>query len=129
MERKPRLIRVLGRAEELGLIFSFLLLILVEAGYVVWLQWLPALPAQQHSDPFLLMPPWYRRPGAEVMLLLTLVGGVIGWAGLGLARFLATSRSPARSRFRAVAVYRIKMAAFYAFLVGAYMLSIHILRS
>src|SRR5688572_32185759 len=92
MDRKHLLIRVLRRGEELGLLISFLLLILVEAGYVAWLERLPVIPPHNHSDPFLLLPPWYEHPRAEVTLLLTLVGGMIGWAGVGLAQFLKTKR-------------------------------------
>jgi hypothetical protein len=132
MERKHLLIRILQRGEELGLLFSFLLLILVEAGYVAWLQRLPAIPPREHSDPFLLMPPWYEHPRAEVTLLLTLVGGMIGWAGVGVVRFLRTSRRhngiAERSGSKAVAAYRLKTAAFYALLTGADLLSIQFLR-
>jgi hypothetical protein len=127
MKRKHLLMRILRRGEELGLLFSFLLLILVEAGYVAWLHRLPAIPPREHSDPFLLMPPWYGHPGAEVTLLLGLVGGMIGWAGVGVARFLAARRSAERSSSRAVAAYRLKTAAFYALLAGAGLLSIQFL--
>ncbi|MGH9630284.1 MAG: hypothetical protein ACRD7E_18370 [Bryobacteraceae bacterium] len=132
MERKHLLLQILRRGEELGLLFSFLLLILVEAGYVAWLQRLPAIPTQAHSDPFLLLPPWYEHPRAEVTLLLTLVGGMIGWAGAGLAQFLKTSRRhngiAEKSGSKAVAAYRLKTAAFYALLAGADLLSIQFLR-
>jgi hypothetical protein len=130
MKRNHLLIRILRRGEELGLLFSFLLLILVETGYVAWLHWLPAIPPREHSDPFLLMPPWYEHPRALVTLLLALVGGMIGWAGVGLAQFLKTRRHDGTedaSRFKAVAAYRIKTAAIYALLAGASLLSIQFL--
>jgi hypothetical protein len=131
VEQKHLLIRILRCGEELGLLFSFVLLILVEAGYVAWLQRLPAIPSHEHSDPFLLMPPWYGHPRGEVTLLLTLVGGMIGWAGVGVGRFLRTWRhtnTVETSCFKAVAAYRLKTAAFYALLAGANLLSIQFLR-
>jgi hypothetical protein len=130
MKRKHLLMRILRRGEELGLLFRFLLLILVEAGYVAWLQWLPAIPPREHSDPFLLMPPWYGHPRALVTLLLAFVGCMIGWAGVGLAQFLNTrgyDGAADASRSKAVAAYRIKTAAFYALLAGAGLLSIQFL--
>ena len=130
MKRNHLLMRILGRGEELGLLFSFLLLILVEAGYVAWLHWLPPIPPREHSDPFLLMPPWYEHPTGPVTLLLALVGGMIGWAGVGLVQFLKSRRHDGTadaSRFKAVAAYRLKTAAFYALLAGAGLLSIQFL--
>jgi hypothetical protein len=130
MKRNHLLMRILRRGEEFGLLFSFLLLILVEAGYVAWLHWLPAIPPREHSDPFLLMPPWYEHPTGPVTLLLALVGGMIGWAGVGLAQFLKTRRHDSTadaSRSKAVAAYRIKTTAFYALLAGAGLLSIQFL--
>jgi hypothetical protein len=131
MERKHLLIRILRRGEELGLLFSFLLLILVELGYIAWLQRLPAFPTPERHDPLLLLPPWYDHPRAPVTLLLTLVGGMIGWAGVGLAQFLKTRRrhnsTADASRSKAVAAYRLKTAAFYALLAGADLLWIQFL--
>ena len=40
-----QMVRVLKRAEDLALLFCFLALLLVEAGYVAWLERLPAFPA------------------------------------------------------------------------------------
>ena len=63
--------RVVKRAEDLGLLFFFLALILVETGYVAWLERLPAFPAPEQPNPFIVLPPWYGRPRVEVTMLLT----------------------------------------------------------
>jgi hypothetical protein len=45
MERTKGLVdRLLGYAEEFGLFMTFVLLLLVETGYVAWLERLPSFP-------------------------------------------------------------------------------------
>ena len=60
--------RILKRAEDFGLLFCFLALLLVETGYVAWLERLPAFPVPEQPSPFLQLPPWYGRPRVEVTL-------------------------------------------------------------
>jgi hypothetical protein len=76
--------RILRRGEDAGMLVSAAALILVEAGYVAWLERLPALPSPAHPVGFVDLPPWYEHPRAEVTLLLTVLGGVIAWAALGV---------------------------------------------
>ena len=64
MEQRQHILdRVFRRAEDLGLFFCFSALLLVETGYVAWLERLPAFPPpQEPGSPFLTLPPWYGRP-------------------------------------------------------------------
>src|SRR6516162_200934 len=87
--------RVLKRAQDFGLLFCFLALILVETGYVAWLERLPEFPVPEQPAPFITLPPWYGRPRVEVTLLLTVLGGMIGWSALSLLAFFRSKRRPA----------------------------------
>ena len=129
--REPILVRVLRRGEDLGLFVSFLLLILVEAGYVAWLERLPAFPIPDPPDGFLSLPPWYGRPRVEVTLLLTLLGGLIAWTGMGLLAFMRNKRRSTATcdAHRTAVMQRLKTTAFYAVLTGADLLLIQFLRS
>ena len=104
-------------------------LILIEAGYVAWLERLPVLP-ESHPVGFLVLPPWYDRPRVEVTLLLTILGGLIAaaaWGVFGLIRNSA-GESPAIER-RTIAQKRLKTAALYAIVAGADLLFIQFLRT
>jgi len=90
----------------------------VEAGYIAWLERLPALPNPAHSAGFIDLPPWLERPGVEATLLLVVLGGMIAWASWG-ASGLMRNRSDATV---AMVHKRLKTAAFYAIIVGADML-------
>ena len=69
--------RILRRGEDAGLLMSAVALVLVEAGYVAWLERLPAFPSAAHPAGFIDLPPWYEHPRVEVTLLLTILGGMI----------------------------------------------------
>jgi hypothetical protein len=128
---KERLLnRILRRGEDAGLLLSAATLILVEAGYVAWLERLPALPSATHPAGFLDLPPWYERPRVEVTLLLTVLGGVIAWAAWGVLG-LMRDRSDATfaSAHRATVNKRLKTAAFYAVVAGADLLLTQFLRT
>ena len=121
--------RVLRRGEDIGLLASAVALILVEAGYVAWLERLPAFPNSSHPAGFLDLPPWYERPRVEVTLLLTILGGVIAsaaWGVLALVRHGAAGSSAGERR--TLAQQRLKAAAFYAIVAGADLLFIQFLR-
>ena len=121
--------RVLRRGEDIGLLASAAALILVEAGYVAWLERLPVFPGPSNPVGFLVLPPWYDRPRAEVTPLLTILGGLIAsaaWGVFGLIRNSAVE-SPAGER-RTIAQKRLKTAAFYAVIAGADLLFIQFLR-
>ena len=112
--------RILRRGGDAGLLVSAAALILVEAGYVAWLERLPALPSPAHPVGFLDLPPWYEHPRVEVTLLLTVLGGVIAWAALGVCGLMRNRSDGAVAAMRRATVHkRLKTAAFYAVVVGA----------
>jgi hypothetical protein len=122
--------RVLKRAEDLGLLFCLLALLLVETGYVAWLERLPAFPAPEQPSAFLQLPPWYGRPRLEVTLLLTVVGGMITWTAFSLVAFFRSKRCTAATvdAHRTAVIDRLKAAVFWAALTGADLLAIQLLR-
>src|SRR5215475_4833174 len=122
--------RIFRRAEDLGLLFCFLALLLVETGYVAWLERLPAFPAPEQPSPFLELPPWWGRPRLEVTLLLTVLGGMIAWSALSLVTFFRSKRRTAATvdAHRSAVIQRLKAAAFWAALAGADLLSIQLFR-
>ena len=132
MAREPEAFvnRVLRRGENLGMLASAAALILVEAGYVAWLERLPVFPGPSHPLGFLALPPWYDRPRVEVTLLLTILGGLIASAAWGVFGLICNSagESPATER-RTVAQKRLKTAALYAVVAGADLLFIQFLRT
>jgi len=132
MARGPEafLNRVLRRGEDIGLLATAAALILIEAGYVAWLERLPVLPGPSHPVGFLVLPPWYDRPRVEVTLLLTILGGLIASAAGGVFGLIRNSagESPATER-RTIAQKRLKTAALYAIVAGADLLFIQFLRT
>ena len=119
--------RVLKRAEDFGVLFCFLALLLVEAGYVAWLRRLPVFPAPQPAS-FITLPPWYGRPRVEVTLLLTVLGGMIAWSALSLVAFFRSKRRAAATvdAHRTAVIGRLKTAVFWAALAGADLLAIQL---
>ena len=125
---EPLLIRMLRRGEDTGLLVSATALMLVEVGYVAWLERLPVLPSRTHPAGFLDLPPWYERPRVEVTLLLTVLGGMIAWAAWGV--FGCMRRRPegtVSSSHREIVYKRLRTAAFYAVVAGADLLVIQFL--
>ena len=102
MTRGPEALlnRVLRRGEDIGLLVTAASLILIEAGYIAWLERLPALPGPSHPVGFLVLPPWYDRPRVEVTLLLTILGGLIASAAWGVFGVIRNSagESPTTER-------------------------------
>jgi hypothetical protein len=132
MERREGLINeILKYGEELGLFITFLLLVLLEIGYVAWLERLPALPPLDYSsNEFLLLPPWYDHPRAEITLLLSAGGAAIAWAGIGLLKLAGCRRENASRRDVNRAVRdRLRTAGFWAIVAGADLLFIQLLRT
>ncbi len=118
--KEPLLNRILRRGEDAGLLASAATLMLVEAGYVAWLERLPALPRPEHRAGFLDLPPWYEHPRVEVTLMLTVLGGMIAWAAWGVLGFIRNRPDAAvASTHRAMVNKRLKTAAFYAVVAGA----------
>src|ERR1035441_10331370 len=122
--------RILQRGEDAGLLVCTAALMLVEVGYVAWLERLPALPSPAHPAGFIDLPPWYEHPRVEMTLLLTILGGIIAWAAWGVFGFMRNrSDSSAAPTHRAMVHRRLKTAAFYAIVAGADMLFIQFLRT
>ena len=86
-QRRHIMDRVLKRAQDFGLLFCFLALLLVETAYVAWLERLPAFAAPEQPAPFITLPPGYGRPRVEVTMLLTVLGGALAWSALSLVAF------------------------------------------
>ena len=120
--------RILRGGEDVGLLVSTAALMLVEVGYVAWLERLPALPSPVHPVGFIDLPPWYERPRVEVTLLLTVLGGMIGWAAWGVFGFMRSGpEGTVASSHRAMVYKRLRTAAFYAVVAGADLLVIQFL--
>jgi hypothetical protein len=132
MARGPEafLNRVLRRGEDIGLLATAAALILIEAGYVAWLERLPVLPDPSHPVGFLVLPPWYDHPRVEVTLLLTILAGLIAsaaWGVFGLIRNSA-GESPATER-RTIAQKRAEDGRSLCDRSGADLLFIQLLRT
>ena len=122
--------RILRRGEDACLLVCTAALMLVEVGYVAWLERLPALPSPAHPAGFIDLPPWYERPRVEVTLLLTVLGGLIAWAAWGVLDFMRNRPdATAATTHRAMVAKRLKTAVFYAVVAGADMLLIQFLRT
>ena len=125
--------RFLKRAEDLGLLFCFLALILVEAGYVVWLYRLPTFPTLEQPNPSdlqLIEPLWCGRPKVVVSLLPSVLGGMLAGSAWSLVAFFRSKRRAAATvdAHRSLVVYRLERAALWAVLAGAEMLAFQFLR-
>jgi hypothetical protein len=119
---------MLRRGEDAGLLVSAAALMLVEMGYVAWLERLPALPSRAHPAGFLDLPPWHERPRVEVTLLLTVLGGMIVWASWGVLGFIRSRpEETVVLTHRAMVYKRLRTAAFYAVVAGADLLVIQFL--
>jgi hypothetical protein len=109
---------------------SAVALVLVEAGYVAWLERLPAFPTTAHPAGFIDLPPWYEHPRVEVTLLLTVLGGMIAWAAWGVFGFMRVRwHGTAVPAHRGMVHKRLKTAAFYAIVAGADLLLVQFLRT
>ena len=132
MERRAesRFNRLLQQGEDIALWGCIAALILVEAGYIAWLERLPALPKSGNPVGFLDLPPWYDHPRAEVTLMLTVLGGLIVWSSCYAFAFLragtGTSGAPEK---RAAALRCLKTAAAFAVIAGADMLLIQLFQT
>jgi hypothetical protein len=128
--KQPLYNRILQLGEDAGLLVSVSALMLVEMGYVAWLERLPALPTPAHPAGFIDLPPWHERPRFEVTLLLTVLGGLIAWAAWGVFGFMRNrSDVTVAPTHRAAVNKRLKTAAIYAVVAGADMLLIQFLRT
>ena len=60
-----------------GLVFTTLMLIVVEGCIVYWLHRIQLPDRQFAASGFLVVQPWYREPRFEVTLLLTIAAGML----------------------------------------------------
>ena len=74
---KTSLDGALRRGEVAGLYFTTALLIVVEFCFVYWLNRIQIPDAPNVRAGFIVLPPWYRKPGFEVTLLLTILAGLL----------------------------------------------------
>ena len=77
LRNNNRLEMLLREGEVFGLIFTAVMLILVEAWCVYWLNHIQLLDHPVGQSGFLVLPPWHRRPRFEVTLLLTIAAGMV----------------------------------------------------
>jgi len=68
---------LLREGEVFGLIFTAVMLILVESYFVYWLNHVRLSDHPIGQSGFLVLPPWHRRPRFEVSLLLTIAAGMV----------------------------------------------------
>ena len=121
---------MLQQGEDIGLWGCIAALMLVEAGYIAWLERLPALPKGGNPVGFLDLPPWYDRPRAEVTLLLTVLGGIIVWSSCYVFGFCVPAPvRHAASETRTATLRCLKTAAAFAVVAGADMLLIQLFQT
>src|SRR5580704_13958032 len=128
--KEPLLDRILRRRGDLGPVVSAVALVLVEVGYVAWLERLPAFPSPEHPAGFFNLPLWYEHPRVGVTLLLTVLGGMIAWAAWSVFGFMCNrSHGTVAATQRAMANKRLKGAALCAVVAGSDLLLIQFLRT
>jgi hypothetical protein len=130
LRTESRLNRLLQQGEDIALWGWIAALILVEAGYIAWLERLPALPKSGNPVGFLELPPWYDHPRAEVTLMLTVLGGLIVWSSCYVFAFLrACTGTPWAPEKRAAALRCLKAAAAFAVIASADMLFVQLFQT
>src|SRR5579885_1569173 len=83
---KRYLDRVLQEGEMFGLVFTTLMLIVLEGCFVCWLHHMPLPDRPFVSSGFLAVPPWYQKPRFEITLLLMIAAGMLFSVCRGLWR-------------------------------------------
>ena len=129
-QRRHIIDRLLKRAEDLGFLFCFFALLVVETGYVAWLERLPSFPVPEQPAPFITLPPWYGRPRVEVTMLLTVLGGMLAWSASSLVAFYRSRHRSCATvgAHRTAVIDRLKAAAFWAAMAGADLVAIQLSR-
>jgi hypothetical protein len=77
LRNNKRLEIVLHEGEVFGLIFTAVMLSIVEACCVYWLNHIQLPDYSVSQSGFLVVPPWHRKPRFEVSLLLTIAAGMV----------------------------------------------------
>ena len=124
-----RLNRAFRRGESISLFVCIASLMLVEAGYIAWLERLPAYPTHGDAVGFLELPPWYDHPRAEVTLLLTVLGGLIAWSSWHACALLRRTAAPTMPERRTTVVRCLKTAGAFAVIAGADILLVQFLQT
>jgi hypothetical protein len=132
MERREGLVdKLLQLGLEIGVFVTFILLLVIETGYIAWLDRLPAFSTPDHSNNgFLLLPAWYENPNAPTLLLLTITCGTTVWLGIGLFPVMrCKEHAISRSEVKRVVLERVKDSLLWTILAGADLLFIQLLRT
>jgi uncharacterized membrane protein YhdT len=128
--KEPLLDRLLRRGGAAGMVVSAAALVLVEVGYVAWMECLPAFPSPADPAGFLDLPLWYEHPRVGVTLLITVLGGMIAWAVWGVFGFICKmSHGTVAATHRAMANKRLMATALCAVIAGSDLLLIQFLRT
>ena len=128
--KEPLLDPLLRRAADAGMVMSAAALVLVEVGYVAWLERLAAFPSPAHPAEFLDLPLWYEHPRVGVTLLVTVLGGMIAWAAWSVFGFMCKrSRGTVAATQQAMANKRLRSTALCAVVAGTDLLLIQFLRT
>jgi len=117
-KRKRSLDRALREGEMLGLIFTTLVLIVVEGCFVYWLHHTRLPDRQFAASRFLVVPPWCRKPLFEVTLLLSIAAGMLFQVCRGLWDVSRERNRTASSEILKCLRRRAKAAASVAALAG-----------
>ena len=117
-KRKRSLDRALREGEMLGLIFTTLILIVVEGCFVSWLHHTRLPDRQFAASGFLVVPTWRRKPLFEVTLLLTIAAGMLFQVCRGLWDVSRERNRTASSEILKSLRQRAKAAASVAALAG-----------
>jgi hypothetical protein len=74
---KKYLDRILKEGEMFGLVFTTLVLIVIEGCFVYWLHHMQLPDRRLAASGFVVVPSWYQKPRFEVTLLLTVAAGML----------------------------------------------------
>jgi len=115
---KRYLDRTLQEGEMFGLVFTTLMLIVVEGCFVYWLHRIQLPDRQFAASGFLVVPPWYREPRFEVTLLLTIAAGMLFQVCRGLWDVWRERNRTASTEILKSVRRRVNAAASVAALAG-----------
>jgi len=110
--------RVLQEGEMFGLVFTTLMLIVVEGCFVYWLHHIQLPDRLLTASGFLVIPPWYRKPRFEVTLLLTIAAGMLFSVCRGLGDLWRERNQAASAELLMALRRRVNTAASVAALAG-----------
>lgn len=115
---KRYLDRVLQEGEMFGLVFTTLMLIVLEGCFVCWLHHMPLSDRPFASSAFLAVPPWYQKPRFEITLLLMIAAGMLFSVCRGLWRVCREREQTSSAEIIRSLRRRVNTAASVAALAG-----------